>query len=167
MILRFSVKSPGFKMQNWNDHAKFLCVSKALGIGFVHKHWLIFYLLTSLSYCLPYSQPYNYYYTYLQYKIKNLKFPMRKTRCLPAKHGPYHETWTTITISLTTLHKQLIYITWFDAENKLLYHFNQFVRHCDAWRAWRKYGFGNPPILPWHVPNFRLFGAVGDEKFIY
>jgi len=49
----------------------------------------------------------------------------------------------------------------------LLYHFNQFGRARDAWRACRKFGFGDLPKLPWHTQflgNFRQFSAAGDEK---
>jgi hypothetical protein len=67
---------------------------------------------------------------------------------------------------LTTIFSYLRYITWYIATT-ILYHFNQFVRHHDTWRTWRKYGFGNLPILPWHVRNFQQVGAAGDEKIPY
>ena len=51
----------------------------------------------------------------------------------PPQARPQHPLWSTTTI---------------------LYHFDQFVSHCDVWRTWQKYVFVRWLRLSWQVQNF-------------
>jgi len=46
----------------------------------------------------------------------------------------------------------------------VLYHFIQFGRACDAWRACRNFGFGDLPKLAWHAQIFGKFSAVKRRR---
>ena len=44
-------------------------------------------------------------------------------------------------------------VNW-PARTGILYYFNQFVSHCDAWRGWQKYGFVRWQRWTWQLQNF-------------